>query len=191
MGDKILEIVKIIVEKYIYKTFFSLAASIIIVTFKAGFFEQYKLSILESKVLIFAVCFCFLGISEYVIRFISKKKSEIWESKLDIQKCTKEVKDYILTLPFCDKKILYDFIVTENKVQTLCSMEYTGTLVRLNMYNPMYFGRLDFTASEHIDVIKTYSKESGIGYIDFKLEDEFYRILIRVNQKYGKSCFEA
>lgn len=212
MVEKLIDLFKLFLEKFLYESVISLFATLLTVFFlpdDSMFYDKW--SSLEARVCFFTFYFIMLRVIKFLVIFVrtrwiayidSKKIREkeaiqiqkgIEEKALSDQEALRGIKKLIVELPACDKKILKDFIDNKNKPIEIENRTYDGDL--LTVYG------------DYVEVIKRYSKPMEINknsntngiifnynleddYTQFKLSELFYESIKYIYFKEGSSYFE-
>ena len=212
MVEKLIDLFKLFLEKFLYESVISLFATLLTVFFlpdDSMFYDKW--SPLEARVCFFTFYFIMLRVIKFLVIFVRtkwiayienkeiKKKEAIQiqkgieEKALRDQEALRGIKKLIVELPACDKKILKDFIDNKNKPIEIEDRTYDGDL--LTVYD------------EYVEVIKRYSKPMEINkdcntdgiifsynleddYTQFKLSELFYESIKYIYFKEGSSYFE-
>ena len=201
MIEKFIDIIKSVFEKYLYKALFSLASAFVIAALKKDYLNNINLSKNELIVVVFCIVFVLLGtceaickkcIQKYLEIIATKKKKEeqIQKDKERLDSAVIRIKDWILDLPPCDKDILFEIVSNDNNIFLLNFNSYLYGELFSQSYHGMSIHGNKVNAHKNIDIVRKYLDDEGMTYIEFKLDDEFYEILLEVIKKYGKGCFE-
>lgn len=212
MVEKLIDLFKLFLEKCLYKSLIAVSLVLITIMFlpEETIFLQ-KLSAIEVKIFLFVSYFVILGVLEFILKKLWKmcldkyekskqdkmekeiEEKEIAERLKQYESTKREVKNVIVNMPECDKRILIGFIKSGNQPQEIEDRTYDGRL---------FYARYNFT-----EVIKKYSKPIEIGnreprdgiayfgnleeyYTQFKLTKVFYDMIVDIYQNEGKSYFE-
>ena len=193
--DKLLDLVKTLLDKYLFQSLVATAGMIItIALLPKDFFMQNKVSDNELKVLIWILYFLIVCL----IQFIYKKNKKILDEKEKISRELEEIetienlRKIIVNLNPCDKEMLLKAIEEEQKIFSLEDRTYKGTLLN----------------SEFVDILKKYTKREEVNipndatkailfcnreehYTDIKIRDDFLYFVKKVYVIYGRQCFES
>lgn len=202
MFEKLIDILKIFLEKYLYRAFLSLVLSLLATPYMCDIFIFRDYSTTELKIILFLLLFLLFSGIFYIYEYI-KKKIEKWI--LEKEEEDKYIDYYlklIINLKPNDKEILSKFLENNNNPLTIRESKYYGKLVDIQGYN-IYFA--DDTKN-WIIILKRYTKpltcdedmstEEKMQYmfgekcVDIQLNSTFYYILLKLYKKYGKSCLE-
>lgn len=202
MFEKLIDILKIFLEKYLYRAFLSLVLSLLATPYMCDIFIFRNYSMTELKVILFLLLFLLFSGIFYIYKYI-KKKIEKWI--LNKEKEDEYIDYYlklIINLRPNDKEILSKFLENNNNPLTIRESKYDGKLVDIQGHNICF---ADDT-KEWIIILKQCTKPFicdentsreekmqymfGEKYVDIRLHNDFYYILLKVCKKYGKSCLE-
>lgn len=202
--DKLLDLVKTLLDKYLFQSLVATAGMIItIALLPKDFFAQNKVSDNELKVLIWILYFLIVCLIQFIYKktkkwYLSKKNKKILDEKEKISRELEEIetienlRKIIVNLNPCDKEMLLKAIEEEQKIFSLEDRTYKGTLLN----------------SEFVDILKKYTKREEVNipndatkailfcnseehYTDIKIRDDFLYFVKKVYVIYGRQCFES
>lgn len=212
MIEKLIDLFKLFLERCLYKSLIAVALVLTTIMFlpEENDFLQ-KLSAIEIRVFLFVSYFVILSIIEFSFKKLWKicvdkyeklkqdkidkeiEEKEIAERLKQYESTKREVKNVIVNMSECDKRILVEFIKSGNEPQEIEDRTYDGEL---------FYAGYNFT-----EVIKKYAKPIEISnreprdgvvyfnnleedYTQFKLTKVFYEMIVDIYQNEGQSYFE-
>ena len=202
--DKLLGLVKTLLDKYLFQSLVATAGMIItIAILPKDFFMQNKVSDNELKVLIWILYFLLVCLIQFIYKktkkwYLSKKNKKILDEKekssreLEEIETIENLRKIIVNFDPCDKEMLLKAIEEEQKIFSLEDRTYKGTLLN----------------SEFVDILKKYTKREEVNipndatkailfcnreehYTDIKIRDDFLYFVKKVYVTYGRKCFES
>lgn len=203
MLEKFTDILKIFLDKNIYRAISALCLSLLAVPVISDISFLKRYSKTELKIIVFLALFLLFSAIVFMYRYTKDKIKEIQFNKEKEKEYIDEFREKIINLSPDDKKILSQFLDDKNSVITIKESQYIGQIVDIQGYD--IFGYNEKT--KWVIIVKRYSKPYEINendskediiyyrfnnekYVDIQVNPDFYWILSKVFKKYGKTCFE-